>query len=33
VRDTTGRVPDEYTTARHYVDDNYVRYGLVASMW
>lgn len=30
VRDTAGRVPDEYTTARHYIDDHYVRYGLVA---
>jgi len=30
VRDAAGRVPDEYTTARHYVDDNYVRYGLAA---
>lgn len=30
VRDTAGRLPDEYTTARHYIDDSRVRWGLVA---
>jgi phospholipid-binding lipoprotein MlaA len=30
VRDTVGRVPDEYTTARHYLQDPYARWGLAA---
>jgi phospholipid-binding lipoprotein MlaA len=30
LRDAVGRVPDEYTTGRHYVDDEYVRYGMAA---
>lgn len=30
VRDTIAQVPDEYTTGRHYIKDNTVRWGLLA---
>lgn len=29
VRDSLGRVPDEYSTARHYIDDSTVKWSLV----
>ncbi len=29
IRDTAGLVPDDYTTVRHYIDDDYVRWGLI----
>jgi phospholipid-binding lipoprotein MlaA len=30
IRDTVGRVPDEYTTPRHYIKDSTVKWGLLA---
>jgi phospholipid-binding lipoprotein MlaA len=30
IRDTVGRVPDEYTTPRHYIRDSTVKWGITA---